>query len=129
MLFIFAFVVESFTALRTGKSIHSRMFRFMILLSLNRFKNFTTIFTRIPFTFVTPHVHLKIITIIVPLSANATEMRVVSSVVLSVHIESIFSIKCFVALIASPHFHFCTQALLLLKFVQLFGFLLSELNM
>ena len=49
--------------------------------------------------------------------------------VLAVHIESIFSIEYFVTFITFPYFQFCTQAILFQKFIPLFGFLLSELNM
>ena len=79
----------------------------------------------------TSHVQLKIVTIIVPLPANATEMRVFPCVVLSMHIESTFGIECFATFITPPYFQFCTQAVLLLKFIQLFILLLllSELNM
>ena len=56
-------------------------------------------------------------------------MRGFYSMVLSVHIESSFSIECFATFITPPYFEFCTQAYLLPKFVQPFILLLSELNM
>ena len=129
MFFIFTLVVESFVAFGASESIHARVFRFMILFSLNCFENLATIIARIPFALMTPHVQLKIVIIIVTFSTNATEMRVFSCVVSSVHIESSFSIECFATFITPPYFQFCTQALLLLKFIQLFIFLLSELDM
>ena len=132
MPFILTFVVESFITLGAGKSIHTRVFRFMILFRLNCFEHLTTIITRIPFTLMTPHVQLKIVTIIVPLPANATEMRVFPCVVLIVSIQRIFATKYFITLVASPYFRLCIQAVpesvLLQKFFGLFGFLLSRLH-
>ena len=109
MSFIFTFVVESFVTLGAGESIHTRVLRFMILFGLNCFEHLTAIIARIPFTFMTSHVQLKIVTIIVSFPANATEMRVVPSVVLSVHIEATLRIECFVTFITPPYFQFCTQ--------------------
>ena len=70
------------------------------------------------------HVHLKIVTIIVTFSTNATEVRVFPCMVLNVSIESRFRIECFVT-----YFQFGPQAGFLLQISsQLFGFLIFELH-
>ena len=101
----------------------------MVLFELWRFEHFTTIFTRIPFPFMSSHVHLKTVTVIVTFSTNATEVRVFPCVVLNVSIESRFRIECFVTFIAPPYFQFGPPAGFLLQISsQLFGFLIFELH-
>ena len=106
MFFINSLLIKSFITQSACKTIHASLFRFMILFRLNSFEHLAAMFTRKPFTLMSSHVHLKIVTIIVTFSTNVTEVRVFPCVVLNVSIESRFRIECFVTFIASPYFQF-----------------------
>ena len=81
---VLSLLVEPLTTSGTVKPIESRMLRFVVLLRLYRLKHFTTIFARKSFPRMTSHVQVIVVAIIISLPTNATEVGVLSSVMLGV---------------------------------------------
>ena len=87
MLFISSFFIKSFITRGAFESVHSCVFRFMILFRLNGFEQLTAIFTREAFPFVAHHVQLKVVAIVVTFSTDTAEMRILPCVMLNVPVQ------------------------------------------